>query len=84
MAEKILLIIFSLLMIWLSCAYMSRIADMSSDDRYLRVPKILYRIIHPLRKSECRISRRELLYFIFIYLPSIILCTAIIIVAVTD
>jgi len=84
MAEKILLIIFSLFMIWLSYVYMSRIADMSSNDKYFRVPKILYRMIHPFKNPECRISLKELLYFIFIYLPSIILCTSTIIVIILN
>lgn len=36
-------------------------------------------MIHLLKNSEYRISRKELFYFIFIFLPSVILCIAVII-----
>lgn len=36
-------------------------------------------MIHLLKNSEYHISRKELFYFIFIFLPSVILCIAVII-----
>lgn len=39
-------------------------------------------MIHLLKNSEYRISRKELFYFIFIFLPSVILCITIIIVII--
>lgn len=39
-------------------------------------------MIHLLKNSEYRISRKELFYFIFIFLPSVILCIAVIIVII--
>ncbi len=39
-------------------------------------------MIHLLKNSEYRISRKELFYFIFIFLPSVILCITVIIVII--
>lgn len=84
MAEKIFLIIFGFFMIFLVYLDMNRIPDIYPDDYYFSIPKIIYRIIHPLKKSDYVTSRKEILYYTFICLPNAILCIASIAVSIFD
>lgn len=63
---------------------MNRIPDIYPDDCYFSVPKIIYRIIHPLKKSDYVVSRKEILYCTFINLPNTVLCIASIIGNILD
>lgn len=71
-------------MIFLVYLDMNRIPDIYPDDYYFSIPKIIYRIIHPLKKSDYVTSRKEILYYTFICLPNAILCIASIAVSIFD